>query len=65
MQFDLEIDKLTHSLEDTITGNILLTEVLPLGNADLKVITKKSGWKFNWKTEFFLTNKIIYYGLRI
>ena len=30
MQFDLEIDKLTHSLEDAQTGEILLTEVLPL-----------------------------------
>jgi len=27
MQFDFEIDKLTHSLEDTTTGDIFLTEV--------------------------------------
>ena len=50
MPFDFEIDKLTHSLEDTTTGNVLLTDVLPLEKADLKVILKKSGWKFNWKT---------------
>ena len=52
MQLDFEIDKLTHSLEDTTTGEILLTEVLLLEKADLKFITKKSGWKFNWKIEF-------------
>jgi len=60
MQFDFEIDKLTHSLEEASTGEVLLTEVLPLGNADLKVITKKSGWKFNWKTEFIAPEKQVF-----
>jgi len=60
MQFDLEIDKLTHSLEDTQTGEILLTEILPLDKAELKDITKKSGWKFNWKTEFIASEKQVF-----
>jgi len=60
MQLDFEIDKLTHSLEDTTTGSVLLTEVLPLEKADLKVITKKNGWKFNWKTEFVVTEIQVY-----
>jgi len=60
MLLDFEIDKLTHSLEDTSTGNVLLTEVLPLEKADLKDISKKSGWKFNWKTEFSDSNKQVY-----
>jgi len=60
MQFDLEIDKLTHSLEDTTTGDILLTKVLPLDKADLRVLTKKSGWKFNWKTEFIAPEKQVF-----
>jgi len=60
MLLDFEIDKLTHSLEDTATGNILLSEVLPLEKADLKVISKKSGWKFNWKTEFAATEKQVF-----
>jgi len=47
MPLDFEIDKLTHSLEDTSMGCILLTEVLPLDKTDLKVISKKLGWKFN------------------
>ena len=60
MQLDFEIDKLTHSLEDASTGSIFLTEILPLDKADLKVISKKLGWKFNWKTEFIATEKQVY-----
>ena len=60
MQFDFEIDKLTHSLEDAITGDILPSEVLPLVKADFKIISKKIGWKFNWGTEFIATGKQVY-----
>jgi len=47
MQLDFEIDKLTHSLENTATGEILLTEIVPLAKVDMKNISKKSGWNFN------------------
>jgi hypothetical protein len=60
MPFDFEIDKLTHSLEDAASGDILLTEVLPLEKADLKDISKKSGWKFNWNTEFIAPEKQVF-----
>jgi len=52
MHLDLEIDKLTNSLEDLTTGNIFPSEVLPLEKSDLKLVSKKTGWKFNWETEF-------------
>jgi hypothetical protein len=52
MQLDFEIDKFTHSLEDTLTGEVLPTDVEPLEKSDLKAITKKNGWKFDWKIEF-------------
>ena len=60
MQLDFEIDKLTCSLEDTQTGATFLTEILPLERGDLKVISKKLGWKFNWKTELIATEKQVY-----
>jgi hypothetical protein len=60
MSFDFEIDKLTHSREDATTGAILLTEVLPLEKADLKFISKKSGWKFDWRAEFLSSEKQIF-----
>ena len=60
MQLDFEIDKFTHSLEDAVTGDILFTEVLPLEKADLKDISKKTSWKFNWKTEFSVSERQIH-----
>jgi len=36
------------------------TEVLPLEKVDLKVISKKLGWKFNWKSEYTATEKQVY-----
>jgi hypothetical protein len=60
MQLDFEIDKLTRSLEDVQTGATLLTEILPLEKADLKIILKKLGWKFNWKIEFIVSEKQVF-----
>jgi len=41
MQLDFEIDKLTHSVENTLTGEVFQTEVLSVNKADLRVTTKK------------------------
>jgi len=60
MQLDFEIDKLTRSLEDAQTGATLLTEVLPLEKANLKILSKKLGWKFNWKAELTAADKQVY-----
>ncbi|MCY7351499.1 MAG: hypothetical protein LH606_12680 [Cytophagaceae bacterium] len=48
---DFVIDRLTNSVRNTISGDSFTTEVLRLTNADLKGITKKAGWNFNWKAE--------------
>ena len=60
MQLDFEIDKFTHSLEDAATGNILLSDVVSLEKEDLKVLSKKSGWLFNWKNDFCSSDKQVY-----
>ena len=39
---DVEIDKLTHSIENVITGESFPTEVIPLAKTDLPQITKKT-----------------------
>lgn len=49
---DFLIDKLTNSVENVVTGDCFQTEISVLTQADLKFITKKNGWLFNWKTEF-------------
>jgi hypothetical protein len=48
---DIEIDRPTNSIVNTISGDSFPTEILPVTKADLKSITKKNDWKFNWKGE--------------
>lgn len=52
IHLDFVIDKLTNSIENTISGDSFATEVSRLTKADLKQVTKKNGWNFNWKQEF-------------
>jgi hypothetical protein len=49
---DFIIDKLTNSIENVITGDSFATEISILTNSDLKNVSKKNGWLFNWKDEF-------------
>lgn len=49
---DIEIDKLTNSLENVITGDSFFTDVVITEQNELKSITKKEGWLFDWKAEF-------------
>lgn len=49
---DFIIDRLTNSILNTISGDSFPTEISILTKSDLKNITKKNGWNFNWKAEF-------------
>lgn len=49
---DFKIDKLTNSIENVITGDSFQTEISILQSSDLKSVTKKNGWLFNWSEEF-------------
>jgi len=57
---DFEIDKLTDSILNTISGDSFQTEVSLLKKSDLKTITKAKGWLFNWRHEFNQTDREIY-----
>lgn len=57
---EIEIDKLTNSIVNTISGDSFPTDVHPLSKADLKKATKKNGWLFNWENEFKLTDRQIF-----
>jgi hypothetical protein len=57
---DIEIDKLTNSIENAITRDSFLTDVALIDNSDLKSITKKNGWLFNWKNEYKLPDRDVY-----
>ncbi len=56
----IEIDKLTNSIENLISGDSFATEVLLFGKSDLKTVTKTKGWLFNWSKEYKLTEREIY-----
>jgi hypothetical protein len=57
---DIEIDKLTNSIENVITSDSFPTGVLPLTRNDIKTITKKNGWNFDWKSEFLKPDRDVY-----
>lgn len=56
---DIEIDKLTHSIENAISGDSFKTEIFELTSDDLKRI-KKSEWLFDWKYEAKQADKTVY-----
>ena len=60
IELDFVIDALTNSIRNTISGDSFRTELLRLTKNDLKQITKKNGWNFNWKTELENNIKEVY-----
>lgn len=57
---DFEIDKLTRSIENVVSGDSFPTEISYLTRADLKQVTKKNGWLFNWKKELDADRREVY-----
>lgn len=56
----IEIDRLTNSVQNTISGDSFATEVLEVEKSDLKVITKANDWLFDWKAEFKASDRKLY-----
>ncbi len=54
------IDRLTNSILNTTSGDSFPTEISLLTKTDLKNVTKKNGWNFNWHTEFNDIKKEVY-----
>lgn len=57
---DFEVDKLTNSIENTISGDSFPTDIVLISNSDLKTVTKKNGWQFDWKLEFKQPQRDVY-----
>ena len=57
---DFEIDKLTNSILNRISGDSFATEVSLLKKQELKGVTKAKGWGFNWKTELAQNDREVY-----
>jgi hypothetical protein len=54
------IDKLTNSIENTISGDSFATDILELTNADLKNTSPLNGWNFDWRAESRMVNRKVY-----
>lgn len=57
---DIEIDKLTNSIENAFSGDSFDTEVIPISKEDLKLVKKGNGWNFDWKYEIDQPERQIY-----
>ncbi|MFN3379676.1 MAG: hypothetical protein ACK41O_09490 [Runella zeae] len=57
---DFEVDKLTNSIENVITGDSFTTEISIVSLVDLKKLTKKNQWQFDWKFEYKQPEREVY-----
>jgi hypothetical protein len=57
---DFEVDKLTNSIENVITKDSFPTDITLINGTDLKTVTKKTGWQFDWKFELKQPERDVY-----
>ncbi len=57
---DFIIDKLTNSIENVQSGDRFPTDISLLTKSELKNITRKNGWRFNWANEIKVPERDIY-----
>ena len=57
---DIEIDEMTNSIKNVISGDSFSTDITRITKIDLKTINKKNGWQFDWKIELKQPERDIY-----
>lgn len=57
---DFVIDKLTNSIENTQSGDSFPTDTSLLTTSEVKNITKKNGWRFNWNKEMKIPERDVF-----
>ncbi len=57
---DFLIDKLTNSVENVVTGDSFQTDVSLVSVVDLKNVTKRNKWLFDWKFEHKQPEREVY-----
>jgi hypothetical protein len=58
--FDVEIDELTNSIRNVISGDSFSTDISRINKTDLKKVTQKDGWLFDWRLELKHPERDIY-----
>ena len=57
---DFEVDKLTRSIENVATGDTFQTEISIFTKYEVKQVSKKNGWRFDWRTELNYPDREVY-----
>jgi len=57
---DFEIDELTNSIKNLISGDSFSTDISRITKADLKNVNKKEGWLFDWRLELKHPERDVY-----
>jgi len=57
---DFEVDKLTNSIENVVTGDSFATEISIITIPEFKNINKKNKWQFDWKFEYKQPQREVY-----
>ena len=57
---DFIVDKLTNSIENVVSGDSFSTDISLLNDIDLKLVSKKKDWVFDWKREFKQPGREVY-----
>jgi hypothetical protein len=57
---EIEIDKLTNSIVNKISGDSFPTDTHLISKVDIKIVNKKNGWLFNWANESKYKDRQVY-----
>jgi hypothetical protein len=57
---DIEIDELTNSIINVVSGDSFQTDIVLISTSDLQTVTKKNGWQFDWKLELKQPERDVY-----
>ncbi|HLG34804.1 MAG TPA: hypothetical protein VI757_07995 [Bacteroidia bacterium] len=57
---DFEVDEITNSIQNVVTGDSFPTDVTLISKDELKSVTIKNGWRFLWKKEFKYPERDVY-----
>ena len=60
IELDFEVDCLTNSIRNVISGDSFTTSIALVSATDLKKATKEKKWKFNWQSECTDSSKEVY-----
>lgn len=57
---DFEVDKLTNSIVNIVTGDSFATDISIISISDLSTVIKKNGWQFDWRLELKQPERDVY-----